>query len=451
VTPTARQGGPTLPESIGPYRVESLLGIGGFATVYRARDERLDALVAVKVLAENHAHDPDLRERFVLEGRLLRRVSSPHILDVHEVGQTERAQPFLVLELAEGGDLASRVTAARREGGRPTAADVLTVVDAVADALGAMHRGGVVHRDLAPANLLLVGNGSGTSELDPTQRVLRADERVCVADLGLSKDLARASGLTVSGGTAGFTPPEQREKGSWVDVRADIWSASALVVWLLTGEPPGDDGGWRGRLEAVDLPAPVRAGLTAALSRGLSPRPDDRPATSEEWHREVTDAFTASDTDETDETDEPDEPTAAPARPARRRWTSVAAMLAAAVVVVALAALAGWLAGRGSDGDGSPRTTTENGIVRVETSQRDARLVLTGPEEMVVGEPATLEVESEGVADWVWVTPDGNTYPNTRAVEVVLTSPGTTRAVLVARDDDGRMLDASLTLTATDG
>ena len=391
-----------------------------------------------------------MRERFVLEGRLLRRVASPHVLDVHAVGQTERAQPFLVLELAHGGDLASRVGQARSEGRRPTTEDVLTVVDAVADALGAMHRGRVVHRDLAPANLLLVGNGAAHDEpatAEPPQggRVLRPDERVCVADLGLSKDLARASGLTVSGGTAGFTPPEQRERGSWVDVRADIWSASALVVWLLTGEAPGDDGGWRQTLEAGDLPVPVRSALTAALSRGLSRSPDDRPATSELWHREVTAAFTPS------LPQAPTEGAEQPARPAPRRWTSLVAMLAAGVVVAALAAFAGWTLGRSTGDDGSStRTTTENGEVRVETSQRDATVVLTGPQELEVGVPATLEVEVDGVADWVWITPDGNTYPNTRSVEVTLTSPGTTRAVLVARDEDGRMLDASLTLTAVD-
>ena len=239
--------------------------------------------------------------------------------------------------------------------------------------------------------------------------------------------------------------PSSGSGGSWVDVRADIWSASALVVWLLTGEAPGDDGAWRRRLEASDVPPSVRSSLADALSRGLSRRPDDRPATSEQWHREVTDAFTVSGHD--DSKPEEVEERAQPA--ARRRWP-VAAMLAAAVLVVALAALAGWIAGRSTAGGSSTQTTTEDGRVRVEVSQRDARVVLTGPGELEVDEPAVLEVETDGIADWVWVTPDGNTYPNTSRVEVVLTSPGTTRAVLVARDDDGRMLDASLTLTAED-
>jgi hypothetical protein len=82
-----------LPESIGRYRVDGVVGSGGFATVYRAYDERFDAIVAVKVLAENHCLDPDVRERFLKEGRVLRRVGSPHLVTAHDLGENAGASP----------------------------------------------------------------------------------------------------------------------------------------------------------------------------------------------------------------------------------------------------------------------------------------------------------------------------------------------------------------------
>lgn len=104
-----------LPERIGRYRVDGVVGSGGFATVYRAYDERFDATVAVKVLAENHCLDPDVRERFLKEGRVLRRVGSPHLVTAHDLGENDRGQPYLVLDFADRGTLAERVRACRAD------------------------------------------------------------------------------------------------------------------------------------------------------------------------------------------------------------------------------------------------------------------------------------------------------------------------------------------------
>ena len=241
------------PHRIGRYTVVGVIGTGAFATVLHARDERLDADVAVKVLAENHSLSPDTRERFVSEGQLLRRVRSPHVVDVHDLSETDEGQPFLVLELASGGDLAAR---RRSCGDAPVgSADLLTVVRHVAAALGALHGERVVHRDLTPGNLLLAGPAA---PVRPPVGCSPQGERVVLADLGLSKDLAAASGLTVGTGTAGFTPPEQGA-GGWVDQRADIWSASALLVWLLLGRPPGTDRGWVREVRALGWPAGLAA------------------------------------------------------------------------------------------------------------------------------------------------------------------------------------------------
>lgn len=212
-----------VPPAIGRYRVEGVIGAGGFATVYLARDDRLDATVAIKVLAENHCLDPDVRERFLKEGRVLRRIGSPHVVAIHDLGETERAQPYLVLDHADRGTLAERVAARRADGGwRPGTADLLCIARALTDSLAAVHAGNVVHRDIAPRNLLLRSTRGPEADGAAACEIVAADERLLLADLGLSKDLAVASGLTVAGGTAGFTPPEQREGPAQIDRRADV-------------------------------------------------------------------------------------------------------------------------------------------------------------------------------------------------------------------------------------
>jgi len=302
-----------------------------------------------------------------------------------------------------------------------------------------------VHRDLAPANLLLVGAppAAGTSDGPhgtEGKPLVRPAERLCVADLGLSKDLAAASGLTVSAGTAGFTPPEQRRSGGWVDPRADIWSAGALVVWLLTGRPP-DDGSWRRALPASGWPAGVPAALVDVLGRSLHEEPDRRPADASAWREEVRAALTA-----------PSPVLAVPGRDAqvrparRRRWGWAAAV---AALAVAGAAVGGWLVG-GSQAPAAQGATVADGRVEVRSEEGTASLVLTGPQTQEVDEPAELTLTAQGLQDWVWYAPDGSVYPGREHIEVTLTSLGATRAVVVGRDEDGRVVQASLPLRAVE-
>ena len=102
-------------QRIGRYEVTDRLGAGSFATVHRAHDLRLDDEVAVKVLAENHTLNPDMLERFIGEGRALRRARSPHIAAVHDIDELPQNQPYLVLELADRGTLEDRVEELRAQ------------------------------------------------------------------------------------------------------------------------------------------------------------------------------------------------------------------------------------------------------------------------------------------------------------------------------------------------
>src|SRR5699024_11049811 len=109
----------------------------------------------LKVLAENHSLNPEVRERFIAEGRSLRRVDSPHVLTVHDIGESERQQPYLVLEYADRGTLADRVAALRGTGWTASAADVLVTARGLGAAIEAVHEAQLVHRDLSPGNVLL--------------------------------------------------------------------------------------------------------------------------------------------------------------------------------------------------------------------------------------------------------------------------------------------------------
>ncbi|MDN6351457.1 MAG: serine/threonine protein kinase, partial [Yaniella sp.] len=196
----------------GRYQLGEVLGVGSFATVYRATDDLLEDTVVVKMLAENHSLNPEIRERFIAEGRSLRRVASEHVVTVHDIGEAERQQPFLVLELADRGTLAGRVRSLRAQGWRPDATDMLSMARPLAQALEAIHAAQLVHRDLSPGNLLLATESAADGD-GPGAQLVAADERLLLSDLGMCKDLAINSGLTVSGGTAGFRPPEQSQPG----------------------------------------------------------------------------------------------------------------------------------------------------------------------------------------------------------------------------------------------
>ena len=218
---------------IGPYEIVSLLGAGGMGEVYRATDHTLARDVAIKVLPDTVAADPDRLARFRREAQLLASLNHPHIAAIYGFEQTDGIHA-LVLELVDGPTLADRIA----QGAIPID-EAVPIAKQIADALEGAHEQGIIHRDLKPANIKL-----------------RTDGTVKVLDFGLAKALetgvasaasatmsptltspAQMTGMGVMLGTAAYMSPEQA-KGRAVDKRSDIWAFGCVLYEMLTGSRP---------------------------------------------------------------------------------------------------------------------------------------------------------------------------------------------------------------------
>src|SRR5713226_2397746 len=211
---------------LGPYEILSAIGAGGMGEVYRARDTRLDRIVAIKVLPAHLADEPERRERFEREARTIASLNHPHICVLHDIGRQDGID-FLVLEYLEGETLAQRLL----KGPLPIE-QVLQYAIEIADALDKAHRKGITHRDLKPGNIMLTKSGSKL--LDFGLAKLRQDAAPVVS---LSK-MSTADSLTAQGtilGTLHYMAPEQLE-GKEVDGRTDIFAFGAVVYEMATGK-----------------------------------------------------------------------------------------------------------------------------------------------------------------------------------------------------------------------
>jgi len=228
------------------YKLEKMIGRGGMGAVYRARQSALDRLVAIKLVPGEAAANDDFAERFHTETRALVRLQHPHIVAIHDSGETSAGQRFFVMAV-EGTDLARSLA-----GGRLAPARALEILSAVCAALQCAHEQGIVHRDIKPANVLLANDGA-----------------VKVADFGLAylradTDVA-TSRLTLAGtslGTPDYMAPEQRAGGA-VDHRADIYSLGVMFYEMLTGELP--HGAWAPPSRAADSDVRLDAVVTRAI------------------------------------------------------------------------------------------------------------------------------------------------------------------------------------------
>jgi serine/threonine protein kinase len=208
---------------IAGYLIEEQIGAGGMAIVFRARDEVLGRLAAVKLIAPLMANDQEFRARFLRESRTVAAVDSLHIIPVYGAGEAAGLL-YIATRFVPGGDLAALM---RRAGGPLAPARAAALVWQVASALDAAHAAGLVHRDVKPQNILV-------------DSVPERPEHAFLSDFGLSKGTGAATELTVSGqflGTPDYSAPEQIRSGH-IDGRADQYSLACVAFVLLTGSLP---------------------------------------------------------------------------------------------------------------------------------------------------------------------------------------------------------------------
>ena len=266
------------------YRLEALVGAGGMAVVFRARDERLDRPVALKILEPSRAEDPEFRQRFIAESRAAAKVDDPHIIPVYEADEADGVL-FIAMRFVHGGDLRNVL---QREGAMP-AERATAFISPVASALDAAHAAGLVHRDVKPANILV------------DTRPGRPDE-VYLSDFGIAKSAVSAEPLTAPGimmGTPDYSPPEQID-GLDLDGRTDQYALSCVAFQLLTGVAPFK----RDEILAVlaahlytpppslrqlrrDLPGAVDKVLTKAMAKA----PDQRYESCGDFAEELREAL----------------------------------------------------------------------------------------------------------------------------------------------------------------
>ncbi|MGQ0848821.1 MAG: nSTAND1 domain-containing NTPase [Actinomycetota bacterium] len=283
------------PDRIGRYQVHSVVGVGGFAVVLRALDESLQDVVAIKVLAENWAREPRVRERFLGEARLLRRIRSQHLVTVHDVGELDDGRPYFVMEFANRGTLANRLEA--RHATTLDPASLITLATVLAEGLGALHAAGVVHRDVNPRNIFIQERDEGAGRPErmgaPTRihvGLIAPGERLMLGDLGLAKDLIRAGpAVSVLGGTPSYQAPEQLDPRGEVSPATDVYGATGVLWEAMTGEPPPEPAGLDRAL--ATLPPAWRP----VLGRGLAALPEDRFETTAQWLAAVLNAAGAGD------------------------------------------------------------------------------------------------------------------------------------------------------------
>src|SRR5262249_5714577 len=197
---------------LGPYEIQSALGAGGMGEVYKARDTRLDRIVAIKVLPASLGSDPQFRERFDREARAISQLDHPHICALYDVGEQD-GTPFLVMQYLEGETLEARLKR------RPLPLDeALRYAIQIADALDRAHRAGIVHRDLKPGNIMLTNAGAKLLDFG----LAKAAAPPVSAIGGMSMLPTTPPGLTAQGsilGTFQYMAPEQLE-GDQADRRS---------------------------------------------------------------------------------------------------------------------------------------------------------------------------------------------------------------------------------------
>ncbi|HEX5215102.1 MAG TPA: protein kinase [Vicinamibacterales bacterium] len=377
---------------LGPYDVVAPIGAGGMGEVYRARDTKLNRDVAIKVLPEMFAKDPERLARFTREAQTLAALNHPNIAHIHGIEESASGQA-LVMELVEGTDLSTMIA---RDGAMPPK-DATAIARQIADALEAAHDAGIVHRDLKPANIKVKDDGT-VKVLDFGLAKLVGPDGTGAGPLASGASATMTSpAMTAMGvilGTASYMSPEQA-KGRAVDRRADIWAFGAVWFEMLTGTPPFPGETITDVIAAVVtrdpdwslLPAPTPPVVRRLLTRCLVKDPKQRLRDIGDVRLMLADGAESG----------------APPRTARTGGSGATGWIAAGVLLAALGAAIFW-----------PREVTPA-----------ANVPIIKYDVMPAGK-STLRLDSRpGVA----VSPDGS------KIVFVATEDGVTKLYLRRRDD----------------
>ena len=262
------------------YTLEGEIGRGGMGVVFTARDERLKRQVAVKVLPPDLAFREEIRLRFLREAETAARLSHPHIVPIHSVGEGPDGLVYFVMAYVDGESLGAKL----KRRGRLPSDEARRVMQETADALGAAHAVGIIHRDVKPDNILLEGSRG----------------RVVVTDFGIAKALSSTTGgatLTGTGvaiGTPHYMSPEQAAGDREIDGRSDIYSLGVVAYQMLAGELPFHAPTVPGILMKhiterapliTDRRPDIPEDLAACVMRSLEKDPEDRWPTADALRR----------------------------------------------------------------------------------------------------------------------------------------------------------------------
>jgi serine/threonine-protein kinase len=345
------------------YELKSLIGRGGFAEVYLLRDLRLKRDLALKALRPELTFSPALMARFRREAETVAALRHPHIVPIYDIGEADGVM-FIIMPLIQGESLKALLV---REGPRPHREAARILLEA-ADALGAAHDAGVIHRDVKPENMMLEGKG----------------RRVQLMDFGIAKalDASDGAGLTSTGllvGTPHYMSPEQASGDLNLDHRSDQYSLAVVGYQMITGELPFEGESTRAVLfqqmvgvpkSLKDLVPDVPAALAYAIEKALSKERTNRYASVQAFSEAIAgpDAWPIISTSEARPAGTPAAtPAPAAATPAARRpwprWAKVAAATVGSVAIVAALATLSRGGGEATTQTGGPAPADSASVV----------------------------------------------------------------------------------------
>ena len=250
--------------TVSHYRILEHLGGGGMGVVYKAEDLKLDRPVALKFLPPDLTRDPEAKQRFVHEARAASALDHPNICNVHDIGETDDGQIFIVMAYYEGETLKKKI-----ERGPLKIEESVRIAVQIAQGLAKAHEHDIVHRDIKPANVMVT-----------------SDEVVKIVDFGLAK-LSGRTMLTKAGstlGTAAYMSPEQA-RGEAAGLRTDLWSLGVTFYEMLTGHRPFESDYEQALVYSIlnedpkpmrDLRSEVPEALERICRRAMAKEPGDR-------------------------------------------------------------------------------------------------------------------------------------------------------------------------------